>query len=141
MMHLFSDLIAIPDLQQIIDSFYSANGIVAELLDLDGQIIVVSPGRNSSNELHQDIFLSQTQHWQIEEETRTKTLRRLRLGKLFRYAYDIRFQNRELATLILGPVLHMPPEEDRSRLLAEDSGFDAEAYRGAVREAPMARQP
>lgn len=137
MTYVFSDLIAIPDLQQIIDSFYAANRIAAELLDLDRQIIAAAPGRNSSNELHQAIALSQTQHWQIEEEARTKTARRFCLGELFRYACDIRFQNRELATLVLGPVLHVPPDEDRSRLLAEEANFDPEAYLRAIREVPI----
>lgn len=142
MKYLFPDLVAIPDIQQNFDSFYSATSVTAELLDTDGQILAASLDGNIIYEFHRDILQSQTRPWQIKEEIRTPvnrnfSIRYMRLGELFSYACDIRLQNRDLVTLILGPVFHAPPDEDRSRLLAEGSGLDADAYLEAARKVPI----
>jgi len=49
----FSDLVDIPDLQQILVSFHAASGITAEILDLETQITLLLrakiPGTNSNS--------------------------------------------------------------------------------------------
>lgn len=141
-MKQFSDLVAIPDIEKILDSLYSASKIATELLDLDGHIIVASSGRTICDEFQQEIAESRQRRWRNEKERFTKinkkSLRRYEcLDGLFEYTCAIRVGGRDIATLILGPIFHAPPDEDKFRLLAEESGFDAAAYLEAVRNVPI----
>lgn len=142
MQYQFSDLIAISDMQEILDSFYSAQGITTEILDLNNQIIVVSSDHNICDEFPQDIHLAKPPIWQSVEDgsypVNNESSRCYScLGELFMYARDIRVENRPIATLILGPVFHGPPDEDRFRLLAQEHGFNEAFYQKAVREVPI----
>lgn len=138
----FSDLVAIPALQQILDSFYSASGITIEILDLESQIIVASVGRNICDGFHGDIHRSRQRLWRSEEESfsqvNEKSPKRYEcLDGLFEYACAIRVEGRYFATLILGPIFHAPPDEDKFRLLAQERGYDEAAYLKAVRGMPI----
>jgi len=139
MEYQFSDLIAISDIQEILDAFYSVHGISTEIIDINSQIIVVSPGHDNC-----DDFIHQARPftWQSEEDIRFQvnkesSKRYSLLGVFFKYARDIRVENQHIATLILGPVFHEPLDGDRFRLPAQEDGFDEAAYLKAVRGAPI----
>ena len=141
-MKQFSDLVAIPDIQVILDSFYSANGITTEILDLDSQLVVVSSGQITCDEFRRDIPQPQSWRWPSKEEIvskiNEKTSKRDEcLHGLFKYARGIRIENKDIATIFLGPVFHAPPDEQRFRLLAKESGFDEAAYLESVRRVPI----
>lgn len=142
MQYPFSDLVAIPDIQQILDSFYSASRITTEILDLESQVIIASAGRNICAEFQPDIAQFSQWRWRNEEEifsqNNERSLRRYeRLSDLFEYARAIQIEGRDIAALFLGPVLHTPPDEDRLRVLAEESGLNEGAYLEAVRGVPI----
>lgn len=142
MQYQFSDIIAIYDFQEILDSFYSVHGITTEILDLDSQITVVSSGHSICDEFPRDIHPAEPFTWQSEEDVSSQiddesTKCYSCLGALFKYARNIRVENRPIATLILGPVFHVPPDEDRFRRLAQEHGFDEAAYLKAVRGVPI----
>ena len=56
MQYPFFDLVAIPDIQQMLDTFESGSGISTEIRDMDGEIIVASSGRNMWHEFHPDFI-------------------------------------------------------------------------------------
>lgn len=142
MQYQFSDLIAISDLQEILDSFYSVHGITTEILGLDSQITMVSSDNTICEEFSQDIHQAQLFAWQSEEDVSSQVDNESTkcyscLGALFKYASDIRVENRHIATLMLGPVFHVPPDEDRFRRLAQEHGLDEAAFLKAVRRVPI----
>lgn len=142
MTYQFSNLIETSEMQEILDSFYSVHGITTEILDLNDQILVTTSVNNICDEFPHDWYQSQPDTWQSKDDVdcqvdkaTTKTCSCL--GVVFKYARDIRVENRQIATLILGPVLLAPPDDDSIRLMAEEHGFDEAAYRKAVRETPV----
>ncbi|HJS17168.1 MAG TPA: PocR ligand-binding domain-containing protein [Anaerolineales bacterium] len=126
----FSDLVVIPDIQRILDTFQSASGISAEITDMDGQIIAASSSQNMWHEFHPDTLLSR--------QSNEKSSRRDEPIKgLFQYARAIRLEDREIGTIFLGPVLHAHPDKDTLRQLVQKFGFDETAYLEKLKRVPI----
>ena len=141
MQYPFSDLVAIPNIQQILVTFQSNSGISTEIMDMDGQIIVASSGQNIWHDFPQDTLPSK-KSWQngdqISFQSDEKSSRRNGLiGGLFKYVHAIRVESRNMGTLFLGPVFHAPPQNDVIRQLAQKSGFDETAFLENVKRVPI----
>lgn len=143
MKYQFSDLVAIPDIQQILDSFYSASRIPAEILDLESQIILASAGKNIIHDFQSDLALSRQKHWWDEEEiglrNKAHAIRRFEYfeERLFEYARPVHIEDMNLAVFSLGPVFHAPPDEDWFRRLVDESPFDQAGYLETLRRLPI----
>jgi signal transduction histidine kinase/PAS domain-containing protein len=126
----FSDLVVIPDIQRILDTFQSASGISVEITDMDGQIIAASSSQNMWHEFHPDTLLSRQHH---EKSSR----RDEPIKGLFQYARAIRIEDREIGIIFLGPVLHAHPDKDTLRQLVQKFGFDETAYLEKLNRVPI----
>jgi hypothetical protein len=134
MKYRFSDLVDISDLQQILVSFHTASGIRTAILDLDNQIIVASSAEDITEDVQQFRPSQRYDEAQVDSLHPDKSLRRYSYyGGLFKYIQTLRIDNREIATLILGPILHELPNEDTFHQLAQESGFDGIAYVKSVK--------
>jgi ligand-binding sensor protein len=110
----FSDLVAICDLQQVLDSFSAAARISVEVMDLDGQTIAVIPGPNICSEFYGANSQSKQRCKVINGEIPSgledgSSISYTCLDGLFEHTHAIRIENQPLATLILGQVFHAPP--------------------------------
>ncbi|MCC6147150.1 MAG: PocR ligand-binding domain-containing protein [Anaerolineaceae bacterium] len=142
MQYPFSGLVVIPDIQQILASFYSITQIPSEILDLDNQVRIVASGQNICDKFNQNIPQSMQNWWQSSERVvsgaNKRPLRRLELpGGLFKYTGIICVENNDKAALSLGPVFHKPPNKDRIRSLAQELGLNKTVCLKAVREVPI----
>ena len=127
----FSNLVDISEIQQILVSFQAASGIMTRILDLDGRIIVSSSTENLLEEFHQFIQNRQQREEQILSQNNENLLRRYEYsGKLFQYAQVIRVKDRDMATLIVGPVFHESLNELENLWLNRE--------RNKARDRPMA---
>jgi nitrate/nitrite-specific signal transduction histidine kinase len=138
MQYPFSDMVAIPDIQRMLDTFESGSGISTEIKDMDGQIIVASSSRNMWHEFHLGTLQSSQSAGEISFESNKKSLWHDKpIGGLFQYARAIRIEDREIGTLFLGPVLHAQPDEDTFRQLVQEFGFEETAYLVKLKRVPI----
>ena len=113
MQYPLSDLVAIPDIQQMLDTFESGSGISTKIMGLDGEIMVASSGRNMWQEFHPDsIETRQTGDETSFQDNEQSTGRDELLNGLFEYARAIQVEDREIGTLFLGPVFHTQPDDE-----------------------------
>ena len=125
----FSDLVATPDLQRMLDTFESASGISTQIMDMDGEIIVASSSRSLWHEFPPETLQARQRPgkntFHSNEET---TQRDEAFGGLLQYSRVIRIEDGELGTLVLGPVFHTQPLEATFHKLAQEFGFGATKY-------------
>jgi signal transduction histidine kinase len=138
MEYRFSNLVDIPDIQQILVSFHAASGILTRILDLDGRILVSSSTENVFEESHQLV----QNRWQGEEQILSQNnenlLRRYEyFGRLFQYVQVIRVKDRAIATLVVGPVFHESLNELALHELVQKSGFDQISSLASVKQVPV----
>jgi PAS domain S-box-containing protein len=137
----FSDLVDIPDLQQLVNSIHEVSGLEIEIMDLGGQIIVASSGQEILETLHQLKHNRQYKEEQLPAGNNEKRLRRYEYpGRLFQYVRAIRIENQEIADLLLGPVFHELPREEMFHQLTRKSEFDGVAYLSAIKQEPVIAQ-
>lgn len=138
MQYLFSDLIAVPDIQRLLFTFHSGSGIPTEILDVDGQIIVASPAQNMWHEFHPDVFRFRKSDGKISFQKNENSLWRDEpIRGLFQYARAIHLEDREIGTLFLGPVFHTQPGENVIRQLAQELSLDETAFLENVKKVPI----
>ena len=128
-----SDLIDIPILQQLFDSFYELTGIMHAVLDVDTNILSRTGWSDICLNFHRvcsqtesrckqsDSFISD--HLQDGPYIRYKCL-----NGLIDYATPIIVEGQHLATIFMGQLLNEPPNEDIFRRQAQEFGFDEAAY-------------
>jgi signal transduction histidine kinase/ligand-binding sensor protein len=137
MRYPFSDLVATPDIQRMLDSFESGSGVSTEIVGIDGEIIVASPSRNLWRELHPDSIRSRQSAGETSFQVDEKSIQRDEpITGLFQYARAIRVEDREIGSLFLGPVFHAQPDQETFRQVARRFGFDETAYFEKVKRVP-----
>ena len=138
MQYPFFYLIAIPDIQRMLDTFESGSGISTEITGRDGEIIVASSSRKMWHEFHPD-FIQTRQHAGEtsldgnEESAQRDDL----LSGLIQYSRAIRVEDRELGTLFLGPVFHTQLDDETFRQLAQKFGLDETVYSDKLKRVPV----
>jgi signal transduction histidine kinase len=138
MQYSFSDMVTIPHIQRMLDTFESGSGVSTEIMDMDGQIIVASSARSMWRELHPDTLQSRQSAGKILFQNRERSTPRDELLKgLFQYARAIHVEGRQVGTILLGPVFHAQPDEDTFRRLAQEFGFDETAFLEKVKRVPI----
>ena len=138
MQYSFSDLVAVPDIQRMLETFQSGSGISTEIVDMDGQIIAASPAQNIWHELHPDILQSKKSAGETPFQNNENLSWREELVRgLVKYAHNIRIDGREMGTLFLGPVFHAQPGEDVIRQLAHELDFDEPIDLEKVKRVPV----
>ena len=138
MQYSFSDLVAVPDIQRMLETFQSGSGISTEIVDMDGQIIAASPAQNIWHELHPDSLQSKKSAGETPFQNNENLSWREELVRgLVKYAHNIRIDGREMGTLFLGPVFHAQPGEDVIRQLAHELDFDEPIDLEKVKRVPV----
>ncbi len=137
-----SELIDLPLLQQLMDSFYELTGIRHTLMDSDNNILC----RNGWTEICLNFHRACPQTEKRCRMSNTYASQRLRFGSytkihclngLIDYATPVVVDGQHLATLYLGQVFNEPPDEDFFRQQAHDFGFDENAYIQALHKVPI----
>jgi signal transduction histidine kinase/ligand-binding sensor protein len=138
MQYPFSDLVAIPDIQRMLDTFEAGSGISTEIMDMDGEIIVASSGRNMWPEFHLDTLRSSQRDGKHSFQGNKKSSWHDEpVGGIFQYARAIHIEGRKIGTIFLGPVLHAQPDEDILRQLVQELGVDEAVYLEKVKRMPI----
>lgn len=145
MQYLFTDLVAISDIQQLLTSFCNNTGIMAEIWDLDNHCILhTSDAKIFSNSQWINAWIEQ-RDWQKKEKVPPPAsdrpmIRYEHASGLFKYVCPIRIGHQDIATLHLGPVAHTTVNESKLRQWAHASGSDEAAYTEIIRHAPLVTQ-
>jgi signal transduction histidine kinase/ligand-binding sensor protein len=138
MPYTLSDLIAIPDIQRMLDTFESGSGISTEIMGMDGEIIVASSSRNIWHEFHPESSQSIQSAGATSFQGNEKSTRRDELHNgLIQYSRAIRVEDRELGTLFLGPAFDTQPDDETFRQLAKKFGLDEKVYLDKVKRVPV----
>ncbi|HSJ86902.1 MAG TPA: PocR ligand-binding domain-containing protein, partial [Anaerolineales bacterium] len=134
----FSDLVAILDIQRMLDTFESGSGISTQIMDMDGEIIVASPSRNMWHEFHPDSIRFRQNAGEASFHVNAKSTQRDEpISGLFQYARAIQVEDREVGTLFLGPLIHAQPDQETFRELAQRFGFEETANFEKVKSVPI----
>lgn len=145
MHYLFSDMVPVPAIKQLLVSLYSSCGISAELINMDGLVVVSTSGQNTFERLSQYDYPSAQLDWQIDAEycplQSQEFLKRYKLSHVFfKYGRNICVEKQDVATLLVGPVFHTSPKEDDFRRLGQEFGWDEAAGLEASRQTPIVSQ-
>jgi PAS domain S-box-containing protein len=128
-----SELIDIPLLQQLFDSFFELTGIMHAVLDADTNILSRTGWSDMCLNFHRvcpqtecrckqsDSYISG--HLQDGQYIRYRCL-----NGLIDYATPIVVEGQHLATIYMGQLLNEPPIEEYFRQQAQEFGFDEAAY-------------
>jgi signal transduction histidine kinase len=141
MQYLFSDLVAIPDIQRTLDTFESASGISTQIMDMDGEIVVSSSGWSLWHEFHPETLQARQHVGEISFQSNEKSTQRAEpFSRLFQYSRVIRMEDWGIGTLVLGPLFRAPPNEAALRQLMQDSGLAETKYLEALKRLPSLTQ-
>jgi len=139
----FSDIVDIPFVQQLLDSFYLASGIPYGLHDGDNNIFISGKGwQKICTQFHRICPQTECRCQQSDSYIAAHLYDGPYVGYkcmngLMDYATPIIVEGQHLATIFLGQLLHEPPDEDFFRRQAHEYGFDEAAYMEALRRVPI----
>ena len=128
-----SELIDIPLLQQLFDSFFELTGIMHAVLDVDTNILSRTGWSDMCLNFHRVCSETESRCKQsdsyISDHLQDGPYIGYRcLNGLIDYATPIVVEGQHLATIYLGQLLNEPPNEDIFRQQAQEYGFDEAAY-------------
>lgn len=142
-----SDLIAIPEIQTLMDSLWNASGIPVGLLSTDGEILLASGWERICIQFHRRHPLTLERCRQsdtyINQHFQQGTLPpcgyiEYRCGNgMIDIALPLIIEDRHLANAFFGQFFYEPPDEDFFRQQARECGFDEEEYVTALKEVPL----
>jgi PAS domain S-box-containing protein len=142
MPHRAFTLFAQGDLQRLLDCLYHLGGLPCALLDADGAVIVSAGRRDvcgrfvgAADEAAGGCRLARGHFPEPLQEERF--LARACPHGLVEYLAPIIIRGLSLATLVVGPVLHAPPDAEAFRRQARQAGVDEEACLEALRGVPI----
>jgi len=138
----FSDLVDIPFIQKLLNSFYVATGISHTLIDNDNNILSRAGWQEICTQFHRICPQTECRCRQSDSYIAAHLHDRPYVGYkcmngLIDYAAPIIMEGQHLATIFKGQVLHEPPDEDFFRRQAQEYGFDEAAYVEALRRVPI----
>jgi PAS domain S-box-containing protein len=142
MPHPPSTLLFAPgELQRLLECLHRLSGLPCALLVAEGQVLV-SAGRldvcgrfaGATGEAARGCGLAGQPFPERLQEGHI--LARTCPHGLVEYATPITLRGRHLATLLVGPFLHAPPDEEAFRGYAREAGLEEEAYLAALRRVP-----
>lgn len=138
-----SDLLDIPALQKLMDSFFNLTGIPTAILDLEGDILVASGWKKICTDFHRKNPITASRC--LESDTilasGLKKGQQFNLYKckngLIDVATPLILENRHLGNLFTGQFLLEKPEIDFFIKQAEQFGFDKKQYLDALLDVPI----
>jgi len=138
----FSDLVEIPFIQLLLNSFYGATGISHSLLDNDNNILSRAGWQEICTQFHRVCPQTECRCKQSDSYIAAHLHDGPYVGYncmngLIDYAAPIIIEGQHLATIFKGQFLHEPPDEDFFRRQAQEYGFDEAAYMEALHQVPI----
>jgi len=138
----FSDLVDVPFIQKLLDSFYMATGIPYGLHDEDNNIISVKGWQDICVQFHRvcpqtECRCKQSDSYIADHLHDGPYVRYMCMNGLIDFASPIIVEGQHLGTIFLGQFLHEPPDENFFRRQAQEYGFDEAAYMEALRQVPI----
>ncbi|MEN6460102.1 MAG: PocR ligand-binding domain-containing protein [Syntrophomonas sp.] len=132
-----SELIDMPLLQQLFDSFFELTGIMYALLDVDTNILSRSGWTDICLNFHracpQTECRCKRSDCYINDCLQDGPYIKYKCANgLIEYATPIIVEGQHLATIYMGQLFNEPPDEDFFRQQAQEFGFDETAYLEAV---------
>jgi len=135
-------LIDLPNLQQMLDSFYAATGLSSALLAPDNTVLASTAWLDICRRFHW--MHPQTEQWCWRRQRHSPNYWHDQtyvchhcLNGLRDYAVPLLIEDQHVATLFFGQFLHAPPNEESFRQIARKLGFDEHAYLAALRQVPI----
>ena len=134
MKYQISDLIDLPALQKLMDSFYEATGIIHALIDNDSRVLTASGWEPVCTDFHRE----NPRACQRCEASDRYVLDHLHdgtyvgyqcLNGLNDYAVPVVIGGEHLANVFTGQIFHAPPDLDFFRAQAAEFGFNANSSR------------
>jgi len=142
----FSDLVDIPRLQNVLNSFYMATGIPHGLYDCDNNLLSKMGWQDICTQFH--CVCPQTECWCQQSKLYVSAhlgegpyVGHMCINGLMEYAAPIILEGQHLATIYLGQFLHKPPDEEYFRRQAQTYGFDEANYMSALFRIPIIPKP
>lgn len=138
----FIDLVDVSAFARLLERFFQATGIPNGVVDTNGELLSMSSGENACSVFHR----SQSEAADLCRDSNLELVRdlldgcftgRLCQNGLMDYVTPIVVEDRQLATLFLGPVLHAPPDMASFRAQALRFGFDEKTYLESIAAIPV----
>lgn len=138
----FGDLVDMPEFALLLESFFRATGIPNGVVDADGTLLSLAAGNNVCTMFHRA-------NQRCAERCRDSNLLMMQglddgavagglcHNGLMDYATPIIIEERLVATLFLGQVLHAPPDIAFFRAQAAKFAFDQDAYLASIQAVPV----
>jgi len=128
-----SELIDIPLLQQLFDSFFELTGIMHAFLDVDTNILTRTGWSDMCLKFHRicpqtEFRCKQSDSFMSAHLEDGPYIRYRCMNGLIDYATPIIVEGQHLATIYMGQLLNEPPDEEYFLQQAQEFGFDEEAY-------------
>ena len=143
MNYSFADIVDIPQLQTLLEEFYTATGIPSGIIDIDGRLLVSVGWRDICAKFHRhnqesallcresDIWIQEHLDWQQEYSWHNCA------HGLIDAAAPIIVEGKPIAAIFQGQFLFAPPDEAAFRRQAAKYGFEEEAYLQALAKVPV----
>lgn len=140
--YCFSELVDIGIIEPLLDSFHEMTGIQYSILDIDNNIIIKKGWQDICTQFHRTC--SHTKSRCLESDS--YIFNHLKdgpyigykcLNGLMDYASPIIVEGEHLATIFMGQLFHVPPDEEFFRQQARQFGFDETAYLEALYRVPI----
>ncbi len=138
----FSDLVNIPFLLELLNSFYQATGIPYGLHDEDNNIISGKGWQNICTQFHRvceqtECRCKQSDRYISDHLPEGSFIGYKCMNGLMDFGTPIIIEGQHLASIFLGQFLHELPDEDFFRRQAQEFGFDEIAYMEALGRVPI----
>ncbi|MEN6459924.1 MAG: PocR ligand-binding domain-containing protein [Syntrophomonas sp.] len=138
----FSDLVDIPFLQKLLNSFYEATGIPHGLQDENNNILSGIGWQDICTNFHRvcphtECRCKQSDSYIAAHLHDGPFVGYKCMNGLMDFGTPIIVEGQHLASIFLGQFLHEPPDEDYFRRQAQEYGFDEAAYMEALRRVPI----
>lgn len=142
MNYRLEDLINIPQLKGLLQSFYNITGIPHGIIDIYGNIISGIGWQDICMKFHREFpqtrqLCHQSDQFINEHLHEGNYVGYQCLNGLMDYGVPIIVEQQHVATLFFGQLLHEPPDEDYFRQQARKYGFDEASYLEALRQVPI----
>lgn len=142
----FRDLVDMPTFVRMLDSFFLATGIPNGVEDANGEVLSQAGRENSCLRFHR----VNEESAERCRESNVAIRRELPEGQvcevaccngLMDYATPVVIDECQVATLFLGPVLHVPPDMAFFRAQAQQFGFNEAEYLKSIAATPVIDKP
>ncbi|MTK12479.1 MAG: PAS domain S-box protein, partial [Clostridiaceae bacterium] len=141
-----SDLISIPQLQKLLDSFYAATGIATGIVSINGDILTSTAWRDICTKFHRANPKSNIRCIESDKQSFQPFARGEKIisykckNGLIDIGTPIIIEDKFLAIIYVGQILFEEPDIEYFKKQAEEFGFNKKEYLEALRKVPVVKE-